>query len=138
MDEATEHKHRLEEKQRSEGKQRAATKTLWKPKYFNKEVRLLVRHRTSLKSERFIFADESVGVCLQGEGWVYNRPLWETHWPRRCFRGGQTTRYRDRAGHRRQKGPEERLWIMSETRGRRSEEEEEEALSDQKCVYDLP
>lgn len=51
MDEATEHKHRLEEKQRSEGKQRAATKTLWKPKYFNKE----------------------------GEGWVYNRPLWETH-----------------------------------------------------------
>uniref|UniRef100_A0A673B4H7 Oxysterol-binding protein n=1 Tax=Sphaeramia orbicularis TaxID=375764 RepID=A0A673B4H7_9TELE len=38
MDEATEHKHRLEEKQRSEGKQRAATKTPWKPKYFIKEV----------------------------------------------------------------------------------------------------
>ncbi|KAM7382351.1 hypothetical protein PAMP_002084 [Pampus punctatissimus] len=38
MDAATEHKHRLEERQRSEGKQRAATKTPWKPKYFIKEV----------------------------------------------------------------------------------------------------
>lgn len=38
MDAATEHKHRLEERQRKEGKQRAATKTPWKPKYFIKEV----------------------------------------------------------------------------------------------------
>ncbi|KAM3873478.1 oxysterol-binding protein-related protein 10 [Diretmus argenteus] len=51
MDAATEHKHRLEERQRSEGKQRAATKTLWKPKYFIKE----------------------------GEGWVYHNPLWKAH-----------------------------------------------------------
>nr|XP_057909527.1 oxysterol-binding protein-related protein 10-like isoform X2 [Doryrhamphus excisus] len=48
MDEATEHKHRLEERQRSSGKQRAASKTPWKPKYFIKE----------------------------GEGWVYHNPLW--------------------------------------------------------------
>ena len=38
MEDATEHKHRLEEHQRSEGKQRAAAKTPWKPKYFVKEV----------------------------------------------------------------------------------------------------
>uniref|UniRef100_G3NKB9 Oxysterol-binding protein n=1 Tax=Gasterosteus aculeatus aculeatus TaxID=481459 RepID=G3NKB9_GASAC len=50
MDAATEHKHRLEERQRKEGKQRAATKTPWKPKYFIKE----------------------------GEGWVYHNPLWKT------------------------------------------------------------
>ncbi|XP_054638462.1 oxysterol-binding protein-related protein 10-like isoform X2 [Dunckerocampus dactyliophorus] len=48
MDEATEHKHRLEERQRSTSKQRAASKTPWKPKYFIKE----------------------------GEGWVYHNPLW--------------------------------------------------------------
>ncbi|XP_068590717.1 oxysterol-binding protein-related protein 10 [Cebidichthys violaceus] len=51
MDAATEHKHRLEERQRREGKQRAATKTPWKPKYFIKE----------------------------GEGWVYHNPLWKAH-----------------------------------------------------------
>ncbi|KAM7420093.1 hypothetical protein PAMA_014683 [Pampus argenteus] len=51
MDAATEHKHRLEERQRTEGKQRAATKTPWKPKYFIKE----------------------------GEGWVYHKPLWKAH-----------------------------------------------------------
>uniref|UniRef100_A0AAQ4PA84 Oxysterol-binding protein n=1 Tax=Gasterosteus aculeatus aculeatus TaxID=481459 RepID=A0AAQ4PA84_GASAC len=51
MDAATEHKHRLEERQRKEGKQRAATKTPWKPKYFIKE----------------------------GEGWVYHNPLWKAH-----------------------------------------------------------
>uniref|UniRef100_A0A3Q0SS25 Oxysterol-binding protein n=1 Tax=Amphilophus citrinellus TaxID=61819 RepID=A0A3Q0SS25_AMPCI len=39
MDTATEHKHLLEERQRSEDKHRAATKTPWKPKYFLKEVR---------------------------------------------------------------------------------------------------
>ncbi|XP_070768769.1 oxysterol-binding protein-related protein 10-like [Enoplosus armatus] len=38
LDTATEHKHCLEERQRSEGKQRAATKTPWKPKYFIKEA----------------------------------------------------------------------------------------------------
>ncbi|XP_030636874.1 oxysterol-binding protein-related protein 10 [Chanos chanos] len=51
MDTATEHKHQLEERQRSEERQRAATNTPWKPKYFIKE----------------------------GEGWVYHNPLWKTH-----------------------------------------------------------
>ncbi|XP_061529652.1 oxysterol-binding protein-related protein 10 isoform X2 [Phycodurus eques] len=51
MDDAAEHKHRLEERQRSEGKQRAATETHWKPKYFIKE----------------------------GDGWVYHNPLWKVH-----------------------------------------------------------
>ncbi|KAI4904049.1 hypothetical protein NFI96_033867 [Prochilodus magdalenae] len=50
IDSATEHKHQLEERQRSEEKQRAATNTPWKPKYFIKE----------------------------GEGWVYHNPLWKT------------------------------------------------------------
>ncbi|XP_056235715.1 oxysterol-binding protein-related protein 10-like isoform X1 [Seriola aureovittata] len=49
MDAATEHKHCLEERQRSEGKQRAAARVPWKPKYFMKE----------------------------GEGWVYHNPLWK-------------------------------------------------------------
>ncbi|XP_061839430.1 oxysterol-binding protein-related protein 10-like isoform X1 [Nerophis lumbriciformis] len=49
MDEATEHKHRLEERQRSEGKQRAASKTPWDPQYFIQE----------------------------GEAWVYHNPLWK-------------------------------------------------------------
>lgn len=39
IDTATEHKHQLEERQRSEEKQRAATNTAWEPKYFIKEVR---------------------------------------------------------------------------------------------------
>lgn len=38
MDEATEHKHRLEERQRGEEKQRAADNKPWTPKYFTKEV----------------------------------------------------------------------------------------------------
>ncbi|XP_048009599.1 oxysterol-binding protein-related protein 10 isoform X2 [Megalobrama amblycephala] len=50
IDTATEHKHQLEEKQRREGKQRTASSTTWKPKYFIKE----------------------------GEGWVYHNPLWKT------------------------------------------------------------
>ncbi|XP_051577684.1 oxysterol-binding protein-related protein 10-like isoform X1 [Myxocyprinus asiaticus] len=50
IDLATEHKHQLEERQRREGKQRAASGTPWKPKYFIKE----------------------------GEGWVYHNPLWKT------------------------------------------------------------
>ncbi|XP_051720410.1 oxysterol-binding protein-related protein 10 isoform X2 [Ctenopharyngodon idella] len=49
IDTATEHKHQLEEKQRREGKQRTASSTTWKPKYFIKE----------------------------GEGWVYHNPLWK-------------------------------------------------------------
>ncbi|XP_038652837.1 oxysterol-binding protein-related protein 10-like [Scyliorhinus canicula] len=48
---ATEYKHLLEERQRVEERQRAATNTLWKPKYFRKE----------------------------GDGWVYYSPLWKTH-----------------------------------------------------------
>ncbi|XP_066540205.1 oxysterol-binding protein-related protein 10 isoform X1 [Hoplias malabaricus] len=51
IDSATEHKHQLEERQRSEEKQRATTNTPWKPKYFIKE----------------------------GEGWVYHNPLWKTN-----------------------------------------------------------
>ncbi|XP_016374934.1 oxysterol-binding protein-related protein 10 isoform X3 [Sinocyclocheilus rhinocerous] len=50
IDAATEHKHQLEEKQRREGKQRTASSTTWKPKYFIKE----------------------------GDGWVYHNPLWKT------------------------------------------------------------
>ncbi|XP_059364239.1 oxysterol-binding protein-related protein 10-like [Carassius carassius] len=50
IDAATEHKHQLEEKQRREGKQRTASNTTWKPKYFIKE----------------------------GDGWVYHNPLWKT------------------------------------------------------------
>uniref|UniRef100_A0A673LB51 Oxysterol-binding protein n=1 Tax=Sinocyclocheilus rhinocerous TaxID=307959 RepID=A0A673LB51_9TELE len=38
IDAASEHKHQLEEKQRREGKQRTASSTTWKPKYFIKEV----------------------------------------------------------------------------------------------------
>uniref|UniRef100_A0A673L3R4 Oxysterol-binding protein n=1 Tax=Sinocyclocheilus rhinocerous TaxID=307959 RepID=A0A673L3R4_9TELE len=38
IDAASEHKHQLEEKQRREGKQRTASSTTWKPKYFIKEL----------------------------------------------------------------------------------------------------
>lgn len=38
IDEATEHKHRLEECQRGEERQRAADNKPWMPKYFTKEV----------------------------------------------------------------------------------------------------
>ncbi|KAK2887681.1 hypothetical protein QQF64_013075 [Cirrhinus molitorella] len=51
VDLATEHKHVLEEDQRSDERQRAANNMPWKPKYFNKE----------------------------GDGWVYRNPLWKTH-----------------------------------------------------------
>ncbi|XP_052434901.1 oxysterol-binding protein-related protein 10 isoform X2 [Carassius gibelio] len=50
IDAASEHKHQLEEKQRREGKQRTASSTTWKPKYFIKE----------------------------GDEWVYHSPLWKT------------------------------------------------------------
>ncbi|XP_026205310.1 oxysterol-binding protein-related protein 10 isoform X2 [Anabas testudineus] len=50
IDEATEHKHRLEERQRGEEKQRAADNKPWTPKYFIKE----------------------------GDGWIYNNPLWKS------------------------------------------------------------
>ncbi|XP_016148037.1 oxysterol-binding protein-related protein 10 isoform X2 [Sinocyclocheilus grahami] len=50
IDAASEHKHQLEEKQRREGKQRTASSTTWKPKYFIKE----------------------------GDGWVYHNSLWKT------------------------------------------------------------
>uniref|UniRef100_A0A671KWR2 Oxysterol-binding protein-related protein 10-like n=1 Tax=Sinocyclocheilus anshuiensis TaxID=1608454 RepID=A0A671KWR2_9TELE len=51
VDLATEHKHVLEEDQRSDERQRTANNMPWKPKYFNKE----------------------------GDGWVYRNPLWRTH-----------------------------------------------------------
>ncbi|XP_051811738.1 oxysterol-binding protein-related protein 10 isoform X3 [Acanthochromis polyacanthus] len=50
IDEATEHKHRLEECQRGEERQRAADNKPWTPKYFTKE----------------------------GDGWIYNNPLWKS------------------------------------------------------------
>uniref|UniRef100_W5LMB6 Oxysterol binding protein like 10 n=1 Tax=Astyanax mexicanus TaxID=7994 RepID=W5LMB6_ASTMX len=52
IDEATEHKHQLEEGQREEEKQRTTSSSpCWTPKHFTK----------------------------QGDGWVYNNPLWKTH-----------------------------------------------------------
>uniref|UniRef100_A0A672T4F8 Oxysterol-binding protein n=1 Tax=Sinocyclocheilus grahami TaxID=75366 RepID=A0A672T4F8_SINGR len=51
IDLATEHKHVLEEDQRSDERQRAANNMPWKPKYFNKE----------------------------DDEWVYRNPLWKTH-----------------------------------------------------------
>ncbi|KAJ8288269.1 hypothetical protein COCON_G00009280 [Conger conger] len=51
VDTATKHKHLLEERQRSEERQRAASNTPWKPTYFIKE----------------------------GDGWVYHSPLWKAH-----------------------------------------------------------
>uniref|UniRef100_A0A3Q3WP98 Oxysterol-binding protein n=1 Tax=Mola mola TaxID=94237 RepID=A0A3Q3WP98_MOLML len=50
IDEATEHKHRLEERQRAEEKQRATDNKPWTPKFFTKE----------------------------GDGWIYNHPLWKS------------------------------------------------------------
>uniref|UniRef100_A0A1A7WU08 Oxysterol-binding protein n=2 Tax=Iconisemion striatum TaxID=60296 RepID=A0A1A7WU08_9TELE len=50
MDDATEHKHRLEESQRVEERQRSAANKPWRPKYFTKE----------------------------GEGWIYNNSLWKS------------------------------------------------------------
>ncbi|CAN9504082.1 unnamed protein product [Ophioblennius macclurei] len=50
IDGATEHKHRLEECQRGEERQRATDNKLWTPKYFTKE----------------------------GDGWIYNNPLWKS------------------------------------------------------------
>ncbi|XP_038580650.1 oxysterol-binding protein-related protein 10 isoform X3 [Micropterus salmoides] len=47
IDEATEHKHRLEERQRGEERQRAADNKPWTPKFFTKE----------------------------GDGWIYNNSL---------------------------------------------------------------
>ncbi|XP_051928506.1 oxysterol-binding protein-related protein 10 isoform X1 [Hippocampus zosterae] len=50
MDEATEHKHGLEEQQRAEERRRADVNKAWTPKYFTKE----------------------------GDSWMYNNPLWKS------------------------------------------------------------
>ncbi|XP_056390857.1 oxysterol-binding protein-related protein 11 isoform X1 [Hyla sarda] len=50
IEEATEHKRALEERQRAEERHRAETETPWETKYFSKE----------------------------GDGWIYNRPLWKS------------------------------------------------------------
>ncbi|XP_057684031.1 oxysterol-binding protein-related protein 10 [Corythoichthys intestinalis] len=50
MDEATEHKHGLEERQRADERRRAADNKAWTPKYFTKE----------------------------GDGWMYSNPLWKS------------------------------------------------------------
>ncbi|XP_063755842.1 oxysterol-binding protein-related protein 10 isoform X2 [Eleginops maclovinus] len=50
IDKATEHKHQLEERQRGDERQRTADNKPWTPKYFTKE----------------------------GEGWIYNSPLWKS------------------------------------------------------------
>ncbi|XP_028663819.1 oxysterol-binding protein-related protein 11 isoform X1 [Erpetoichthys calabaricus] len=49
IDKATEHKHLLEERQRTEERHRRETETLWHTRYFQRE----------------------------GEGWVYKKPLWK-------------------------------------------------------------
>ncbi|XP_013997510.2 oxysterol-binding protein-related protein 10 isoform X3 [Salmo salar] len=51
IDKATEHKHRLEERQRGEERQRAADNSPWTPKYFSKKE----------------------------EGWIYHNTLWKSH-----------------------------------------------------------
>ncbi|XP_038617325.1 oxysterol-binding protein-related protein 10 [Tachyglossus aculeatus] len=51
IDAATKYKHHLEERQRTEEKQRAAVGAPWKPKYFTKE----------------------------GDGWTFFNPLWKSH-----------------------------------------------------------
>ncbi|XP_077364368.1 oxysterol-binding protein-related protein 10 isoform X3 [Festucalex cinctus] len=55
MDEATAHKHGLEEQQRADERRRAAVNKAWTPKYFTKECNM-----------------------LQGDGWMYNNPLWKS------------------------------------------------------------
>lgn len=52
MDEATEHKHRLEERQRGEEKQRAADNKPWTPKYFTKEVQRREMKVVTVRHER--------------------------------------------------------------------------------------
>ncbi|XP_028926580.1 oxysterol-binding protein-related protein 10 isoform X3 [Ornithorhynchus anatinus] len=51
IDAATKYKHHLEERQRTEEKQRAAVGAPWQPKYFTKE----------------------------GDGWMFFNPLWKAH-----------------------------------------------------------
>uniref|UniRef100_A0AAV2MFL3 Oxysterol-binding protein n=1 Tax=Knipowitschia caucasica TaxID=637954 RepID=A0AAV2MFL3_KNICA len=46
MEQATEHKHHLEERQRSDERQRAAAKTSWTPKHFIKQVQKHIWHFT--------------------------------------------------------------------------------------------
>ncbi|KAM4626425.1 LOW QUALITY PROTEIN: oxysterol-binding protein-related protein 11 [Discoglossus pictus] len=53
IEKATEHKRALEERQRAEQRHRAETETEWNTKYF----------------------------CKEGDGWVYNRPLWKSSDP---------------------------------------------------------
>uniref|UniRef100_A0A673LA24 Oxysterol-binding protein n=1 Tax=Sinocyclocheilus rhinocerous TaxID=307959 RepID=A0A673LA24_9TELE len=61
IDAASEHKHQLEEKQRREGKQRTASSTTWKPKYFIKEVRLSNPTLNSILYEEL----QSPNLCLR-------------------------------------------------------------------------
>lgn len=60
IDVATEHKHQLEERQRSEEKQRAATNTPWKPKYFIKEV----RHHDTMWELLYKTVSPSLASCM--------------------------------------------------------------------------
>uniref|UniRef100_A0A673L1W7 Oxysterol-binding protein n=1 Tax=Sinocyclocheilus rhinocerous TaxID=307959 RepID=A0A673L1W7_9TELE len=55
IDAASEHKHQLEEKQRREGKQRTASSTTWKPKYFIKESFNHKWHQLILTNSIFAF-----------------------------------------------------------------------------------
>lgn len=95
IDEATEHKHRLEERQRGEEKQRAADNRPWKPKYFTKEVRKKqgpVKLKTSLQRPRRSWWEEREQITPpyalemkwislhQGDGWMYIHPLWKSTW----------------------------------------------------------
>ncbi|MBN3325925.1 GADL1 decarboxylase, partial [Atractosteus spatula] len=62
IDAATEHKHHLEERQRTEERQRASSSTPWKPKYFIKEVRashFLISHPLLSQKSTALLTDVS-------------------------------------------------------------------------------
>lgn len=76
IDEATEHKHRLEERQREDERKRAALEKPWTPKYFTKEV---TSEETDVQSGACCWRLVTVlSSHLQGEGWIYNNPLWKS------------------------------------------------------------
>lgn len=66
IDEATEHKHRLEERQRGEEKQRAADNKAWTPKYFSKEVQKAVAK--ILSGVRCITAEVRLKLVVRVDG----------------------------------------------------------------------
>ena len=71
MDEATEHKHVLEERQRAQERQRSANNTPWTPTYFSKEVQfslpspspLLLPPVHYLELETYIWDTFGIQLC---------------------------------------------------------------------------